>query len=438
MVLLFVYIFLLLVLAVFDRRKISGFNDFVRAGKKASVFTVGSSLLASVVGASATLGVASEAFRIGFPAFWWLACGSAGFVLCAVFLAGPLARRDVYSLPEIMEEFYGKRIRKLTAVIVVVGWVGIVGAQYTACAKMVMLLTGIGFVPALLGSGIVIAVYCTIGGQLSVLRTDVLQFLMIIVSIVAAIAILYGFSPVPLRPADFRPFNESFGAGSFFYYLLIVGSGYFVGPDVFSRLYTAKDEKVIRRSLFFAAGFLILVSLGVTLLGLWMKVSFFDPAGREPLLALIRQKLPLPVRMLFLFGLLSAVVSSADTCLITAAAVAENDLCGHRRIGEMRMVTLILGLAALIPAFWKGEIIPLLLIAYNIFNAGIIPPVAVGLLVPQRKAYIPLIAAAIALGGGLGLLSSVTGKPVAAMGGMGISVLLSSAAFGFGKRREIN
>lgn len=216
MLLLTIYILALLALAVFDKRKIAGFNDFVRAGKSASSFTVGASLLASVVGASATLGVASEAFRVGFPAFWWLGSGAVGFVLCALFLTKPLAARDVYSLPEIIEEAYGKRIRRLTALVVVVGWIGIVGAQYTACAKMVVLLTGIDFLPALLGSGIVIAAYCTIGGQLSVLRTDVLQFLLILISVAAAIAVLYGFFPVPLKISDFRPFNESFGADSFF------------------------------------------------------------------------------------------------------------------------------------------------------------------------------------------------------------------------------
>ena len=431
------YIGILLALAFLDRRKISGFNDFVRAGKKASTFTVGASLLASVVGASATLGVASEAFRIGFPAFWWLGCGAVGFVLCGIFLAGPLARRDVYSLPETMEEFYGPGIRKLTAVIIVIGWTGIVGAQYTACAKMVTLLTGIDFVPALLGSGIIIALYCTIGGQLSVLRTDVLQFLLIIVSVAVSAAVLYGFSPVRLETDDFYLFNESFGAGSFFYYLLIVGSGYFVGPDVFSRLYTAKDETVIRRSLFFAAAFLVLVGFGITMLGLWMKESMFDPAGREPLLALVRDKLPLPVRIVFLFGLLSAIVSSADTCLITVAAVAENDLLGRRRIGEMRLVTFVLGAGALVPAFLKGEIIPLLLMAYNIFNAGIIPPVAAALLVPNRRPRIPLIAAAVVSGGGLGLISSITGNTAFAVAGMLCSVACCAAAFGFGRRKEI-
>lgn len=435
MILLIGYICVLLVAAFLDRRKISGFNDFVRAGKKASTFTVGASLLASVVGASATLGVASEAFRIGFPAFWWLGCGAVGFVLCGLFLSKPLAHRDVYSLPEIMEEFYGTGIRKLTAVVIVIGWTGIVGAQYTACAKMVTLLTGIGFVPALFGSGIVIAVYCTIGGQLSVLRTDVLQFVLILVSVAVSTAVLYGCFPVRLEAGDFRLFNESFGTGSFFYYLLIVGSGYFIGPDVFSRLYTAKNETVIRRSLFLAAAFLVLIGFGITMLGLWMKESMFDPAGQEPLLALVRDKLPLPVRIVFLFGLLSAIVSSADTCLITVAAVAENDLIGHRRIGEMRMVTFVLGAGALIPAFLKGEIIPLLLMAYNIFNAGIIPPVAAALLVPNRRPRIPLIAVAVVSGGGLGMLSSVTETTAFAVAGMGISILCCAVAYGCGIKK---
>lgn len=430
----FLFVLVLLVVALWDKRKIAGFDDFVRAGKKASVFTVAASLLASVVGASATLGAASEAFRIGFPAFWWLGSGAVGFVCGAIFLSEPLSRLDLYSLPQIMESSYGGTIRKLTAVVILVGWLGIVGAQYTACAKIVMLLTDIEFVPALIGCGIVISLYCALGGQLSVLRTDLLQFFLIAASIAVAVTVVCVRFPIELKLSDFKPLNESFGVDSLLYYLLIVGSGYFVGPDIFSRLYTAKNATVIRRSLFLAAASLIFVALGITFLGLWMKLSSFDPAGREPLLALIEEKLPLPLQIVFLFGLLSAVVSSADTCLITVAAVAENDLLGRRRVSEMRLLTFAIGVAALIPPLFKGEILPLLLMAYNIFNAGILPPVAFALLVKNRRPQRAVVAAAIVVGGSLGLAATASGKSALAVVGIGCCVLGCAAAYLFGER----
>lgn len=435
MVLLIIYILMLLLLSLYDRRRVKTFDDFVRAGKKASVFMVTTSLLASIMGASATLGVISQSMKIGFPAFWWLGSGALGLIASAFLLVKPLARRNVYSLPELLEDSYGGKIRQLVAFIVSIGWLGVVGAQYTACGKMVALLSGIDFTYGLILSGVIIAAYCALGGQLTVLRTDILQFLIIFVAILSCIFILYGRWPVEFRSEDFLLLNENFGFDSFLYYSIIIGSGYFVGPDIFSRLYTAKNERVMRVSLISAAAILLFFSFCITMIGLWMKYTHFDPQGEEPLLALIREKLPFPIQIFLMFGLLSAVISSADTCLVTVSAVIENDILRRKSIKETRLLTFGVGLLALLPALWQGEIIPLLLLSYNVFNAGVIPPVAVALIFSRRRIQPLLIVVAMVGGGSLGLISSLLEIKALALVGFLFSSLCSILAVIVGKSK---
>ena len=64
--------------------------DFIAAGQNRGALAVFMTLLATMLGASATLGVAESAGKIGFPAIWWLLCGCIGLALQAALLKRPI------------------------------------------------------------------------------------------------------------------------------------------------------------------------------------------------------------------------------------------------------------------------------------------------------------------------------------------------------------
>ncbi len=241
MLILFIYAAALVVIGALDCRRIRGFDDYILAGRKRSTWLVGSSILASAVGASATLGVVKLAWQVGAPAFWWLGAGGIGLILGSLFVAPSLPGRGVYTLPDLAENLLGPTIRIGVALAIVVGWTGIIAAQFVAAARIVQSIGDMGYGPALVASVAFIGVYCLLGGQSSVLKTDAVQIVLLCAGLLAAVVFLSGARGDFAGRLSLALVTEDFGPNQVLYFLLVIGSGFFVGPDIFGRYFTAAD-----------------------------------------------------------------------------------------------------------------------------------------------------------------------------------------------------
>ncbi len=175
-----------------------------------------------------------------------------------------------------------------------------------------------------------------------------------------------------------------------------------------------------------------MVSAGVTAIGLWAREANIRPGDREILMRVVVDHLPRGLGLFVALGLLSAVFSSADTCLLTVSSIVENDLRRKRKVGETRVIILGMCLISLVLAWMKRDIIPHLLLAYHVFNCGVIPPLALALLRRNRRLHRGLVLSAIAAGGTLGVAASLTSRNGLALLGIGASFLLSLAALAAG------
>ena len=435
MKLLLIYFFVLGFICVRDWFKVKNFDDYVVAGRKQSSPFVFMSLMATVLGASATVGIAARAESIGFAAFWWLGVGAIGFWFQAAFLSKPVHDLDVRTLPEIAEKTVGKTGRKLVALIIAVSWIGIIAAQFAAVAGFIGLVLGhdAGTQSVLITAGIVI-VYTLLGGQLSVVRTDALQFGILTLGFFAAAIYLFGgFSGIEnvaqivagtaahsvesaglATFGNFNLLNEKFGFTDLAMMLFTVGGAYFLGPDVISRNLVAKDASSARKAVV-AGSFAILVfSVVIVLLGMWAATYAPDTASSNaagavnPLFRLASGVLPLPLAALLSVGLLSALLSSADTCLINSAAIFGSDIMNTRRISVVRLLVVVVGVIATFLALQGKDIIGLLMMAYSVYTPGIVAPLAVAI-IAHKKFNIKksLWYAGVIVGGLFGLIPAI-------------------------------
>ena len=435
MAFLILYAFGLILIGWLDAKRVHNFDDYVLAGRNRNGTIIGASLLASVVGASATMGVVSMAYKLGLPAFWWLGSGAIGLIIMGVTIAKKLAEYDVYTLADLVEKLIGSFARKVVSVVVVLGWTGIVAAQYVAAAQIVESLTGFSYVQALVLSGLFVTVYCALGGQSSVLKTDFLQVVLMLLGIGLALFFLYYSTGLPEQGFDLNLLNSDFGFSSWAYFMLIVGSGFIVGPDVFSRIFTAKDAAAARKGAIGSGVLLAVVSIAIVMIGVWAKYFIEVPQGEKALLYILNNHLPSWLGFLLSFGLLSAIISSADTCLITASTTFEHDILCNTRVFSARMMTLVLGIIAIGIAWLKADIIGTLLVAYSIFNGGVIPPLFIAIIFShKRRINIRLAICAIVVGATLGVLSGIMGEDVLAMYGIISSTVISIIAIIAGKK----
>ena len=129
--LLCIYIFSLIVLSVFRSRESSQENakTFLTGSATAGAFLCALSLVSTIIGGSATLGIGTLTQKIGAAAFWWLGVGAIGLFLHGLFVAPAIRASGACTLPDVLGRLVGSQARRRSAFIIVVSWVGVVAAE---------------------------------------------------------------------------------------------------------------------------------------------------------------------------------------------------------------------------------------------------------------------------------------------------------------------
>ena len=249
-----------------------------------------------------------------------------------------------------------------------------------AAAKVVGPMVGWGYGPSLLCASGVIVAYCILGGQISVMKTDALQLGVMLGGIGACIVALYARTGLPEGGLHVALVNVDFPISRFWYFMIVIGSGFVVGPDVYGRLFTARSPGAARRGALASGLALLVVSAAVVSIGVWARHFGKPPEGTGVLPWILKNELPVGLGGFLSLALLSAIISSADTCLMSAASTAEHDLLGGSRVGRTRLIAAGIGVVSLVIAGVEQDIISTMLLAYSLFNCGVIPPVAVAVL----------------------------------------------------------
>ena len=439
LIIITVYFLGMIAIGAVSRRKARGADDFFVAGRKGSTLLITGSLLATIVGGSATVGMAGLGFTQGLTGAWWLLVGSIGLVILGLFFAKKVRKLALYTLPELVEKQYDGRVALASSLLIVVAWIGIIAGQIIASGKILSVL-GIGS-PLLwmVLFTIVFIVYTVLGGQYAVIRTDTLQAVIIFVGIFGGLALLlshlggWGGLRACLSPEQFAfPLSSQFGGYELAKYLLLIGLTYVVGPDMYSRLFCAKDSKTARASVFWTALLIIPFAFGITLIGMGASALFPHISSEQALPMVMKEILPPFLGSIVLAALLCAVMSSADTCLLSASTILTVDIIRRFKpslspkqiLSLSRWGIVVLGLSSLILALTLKGIISALLFAYTIYTCGLILPVIVGFY-KNRLKVTPLGAlVAIAGGGSAALISQLFGIKYLDLGGLLICGLL--------------
>ncbi|MBA7525556.1 Sodium/glucose cotransporter [subsurface metagenome] len=384
LIIIAVYFLGMIAIGVASRRKIRGVDDFFVAGRKGSTLFITGSLLATIVGGSATVGMAGLGFTQGLTGAWWLLVGSIGLVILGLFGAEKVRKFALYTLPELVEKQYDARVALASSILIVVAWIGIIAGQIIASGKILSVL-GIGS-PLLwmVLFTIVFIVYTVLGGQYAVIRTDTLQAVIIFAGIFGGLALLLshlgGWSGLKasLSPEQFAfPLSSQFGGYELAKYLLLIGLTYVVGPDMYSRLFCAKDTKTARASVFWTALLIIPFAFGITLIGMGASALFPQISSEQALPVVMKEILPPFLGSIVLAALLCAVMSSADTCLLSASTILTVDVIRRFKpsLSQGEILTLsrwgivVLGLSSLILALTLKGIISALLFAYTVYTS---------------------------------------------------------------------
>jgi SSS family solute:Na+ symporter len=430
------------------RKKVRSQNGFFVAQRQINVAFITGSLVATAVGGSVTVGMAGRGYRLGLTGAWWLLVGSVGLVILGIFFARKVRGAALYTLPELVEKQYDRRVGLAASILIVIAWVGVVAGQIVAAGKVLSILG--------IGSGalwmviftIVFVAYTVIGGQLSVIRTDLYQAIIIYLGIFIALALFLPqvggldglrFS-LPQSYFSF-PVSSHFDWKALLSLLILVGATYVVGPDMYTRLFCARNEKIAQRATFLSASAFIPLAFVIVLIGMGAKVLYPQLSDPEQAFPQVISRVLSPwLGGVVLAALVAAFMSSADTCLLSQSVILTQDIIKrfHPSISEKKTIFLtrfniiILGLLALGLAMLLKGVISSLLFAYTIFTCGLVVPVIAGFYKDRLKVTPQGALAALIGGGVIGLMGKIPGLDIPLKGDLGLIGFAVSAILLFG------
>ena len=411
-------------------------DDYYVGNREMTSLHIGLSVVATDVGGGFSIGLGGLGFIMGISGSWMLFTGIIGAWISAVVLIPkiyPIAKRKNFlSFPEVLNHFYDGRVALIAGIISLIGYIGFTSSQILAGAKLASAtFPAITIVEAVLIMGGVIIVYTVLGGLKAVIYTDTVQWIILMFGLIV-IGVPLGFIKVggwsaiqESLPADFISLsNISFI--QFFNWIITIVPIWFVGMTLYQRIYACKDEKTAKKAWFFAGIFEwpIMAFMGV-LLGLLGRVAYeqglFTQYGFAPGTA-IDQEIGLPLLLAHIFpvglmGLLmssyfSAIMSTADSCLMAASGNFVTDILRITRkkhknsIRYSQITTLIIGILAIILATMMQNVLDLMLYSYAFMVSGLFVPV-LGSLFIRKPSNLAALSSMI-LGGGTTLFLIIT------------------------------
>jgi SSS family solute:Na+ symporter len=426
------------------RKKVRSQNGFFVAQRQMSLPFIAGSLVATAVGGSVTVGMAGRGYGQGLTGAWWLLVGSIGLLILGTFFARKVRGAALYTLPELVEKQYDRRVGLAASILIVIAWVGVVAGQIVAAGKVLSILG--------IGSGalwmviftIVFVAYTVIGGQLSVIRTDLFQAIIIYLGIFIALALFLpqvgGLDGLRLSlPQGYFsfPVSSQFDWKALLSLLILVGATYVVGPDMYTRLFCARDEKTAQRATFLSAIFFVPLAFAVVLIGMSAKVLYPEITPEQAFPKVI-SAIPSPI----LSGLIltALVVAPLSSCLLNQGVILTQDIIKrfHPSLSEKKTILLtrlniiILGLLALGLAMTLKGVISSLLFAYTIFTCGLVVPVIAGFYKDRLKVTPQGALAALIGGGVVGLMGKIPGLDIPLKSDLGFIGFAVSAILLFG------
>jgi len=398
------YMIAMLGVGVYFLKRNKSQEDYYVGSREMTSFHIGLSVVATDVGGGFSIGLGGLGFLIGLSGSWMLFTGIIGAWISAIVLIPriyPLAKKHNFlSFPEVLNHYYNGKVAIIAGIISLIGYIGFTSSQVLAGAKLAAAtFPSITIVEAVLFMGIVVILYTVLGGLKAVIFTDTIQWIILMVGLIfVGIPLGYvkvgGWESIQAYLPDTFLSLTNISIVQFINWLITIVPIWFVGMTLYQRIYASKDEKTAKKAWFIAGLFEwpIMAFMGIAL-GLLGRVAFeqgmFTEFGYAPG-SPIDEEIGLPLLLTHIFpvglmGLLmssyfSAIMSTADSCLMAASGNFTTDILrlsknNPKSIKYSQLATLVIGIMAIILATMMQNVLDLMLYSYAFMVSGLFVPV---------------------------------------------------------------
>ena len=421
------YLFLLMIYGlVIAHKKVKTADDMVTGGHRIPFIILVGSLLATWCGGGGITGNASIIYNGGpWVGAITFAAPPIGIILL-YFIAGKVRKSNKVTVPEIMGARYGQSASIISAVCVMLAYVGVLATQLKAAADILVLLCSSSGVEISRGLALVICttiiVVITVGGGLvSVAYSDAISALIMIGGFFIAIPIL--ISVANAQGAVLPPEKTTLTGGMSGWELL----GYFLpslalmlgDQNMLQRFASAKNSTEAKKSNIgmFIGEILVIVSI----IAVVTQAARLYPTLDTPSNVIFQVSvdyLPMAFGALIMCACMAFIVTTADSYLLSSATNLTNDIyvkyirkdaTDKQKMLVLRGTIVVFSVIAVALTLYFPTVLSLQMTAYTMYGAAITPGILFALF--SKKVTPAAGIAGILVGGLATIVWTLMGTP---------------------------
>jgi len=387
-----VYFGAILGIGFYSMKKVESFADYAVAGRGIPLALLFATMAATATGGGGTIGRVAYAYHTGAVIF----VAALGFVLNQVLSGLYIAPRmrkmgNLFTTGDVMGFYYGRAGRFLTGIFTFIYSVAIFGVQILAMGRILQAITGLPLIPLTIAASVITVLYTWAGGMWAVIYTDAVQFIVLALGITSAGVVVYNkvggaagivasIEPSHLSILDAIPTGQL--VALFIAFLF----GEALAPFYVQRYLTAKDEKsskwgVTSFGIYYAFYLVIII-----LIGLVGSILLPNTTPDLVMSTIVREFLPIGLVGIVFGAMISAIMSTGDSILNSAAVIYTRDIYQHfinkkaddrKLLKVSKATTVVVGIGGIIVALTVPRILDLLIITYGLWAPSIIPPLVI-------------------------------------------------------------
>ena len=358
-------------------------EDFILNGRRLSLGGFIATLVTTWYGA--ILGVGENTFLFGIQTWFIFALPYYGFALGYAFWMTPkIKEKNFLSIPDHFRSSYGERAGIISALLIT--FLASPAPYILSMGVMLQFLFGIDLGISLLISTVFSVVYVWNGGFSAIVKTDILQFILMF----AGFFLLVGFSwnnfgsPLELIQSTPGSHLDPLGGNTIQYILVwfFIAAWTFVDPGFYQRCAAAESPEIAKKGLLISIGFWAVFDCLTLLSGLYAvaMIQTDQPLHSFPLLG--AHILPIGVFGLFITGLLATIMSTIDSLSLISAITFGRDILwriqrpqtNSNPVPLIRKGLVIISFLSLFLAFAVPSVVGLFYVIGSVLIPGLILP----------------------------------------------------------------
>ncbi len=265
-------------------------------------------------------------YQFGLSAIWLFIGLAFGFLALRRFAARIKQRADdlhSYTMPEYFLHTIGSKSGLLYSIILTIAFFCFLVVNLIVSGQVLSAIFPLSYPLAVVIGGGIILIYLLLAGFKAVVRTDVFQLLIMTFMTVTVAAYLFGRTSIPAVELQLIGRMD---AGTLIGFLVIGIFAVMVQPDLWQRMFAARDISAMQRGLTYGAFILPLLALILSVIGLVTAQLLPNIAPEGALVAGFSTLLPMGFKELGMVLLYAVSLSSSDTLVFVVSSIFTRDL----------------------------------------------------------------------------------------------------------------